>query len=271
MIRFLTPENVALRMWSNLTRIQGVVAHVAKNGYVLRTSSHRAPPEELFLEIAEGVTFTDYFTYGSLPIGGPVIMEGDSLDVIGERIAEGIRGTLISVYSAQRMRAPRRRSPSRQGADQVEVGPDALCWYTYAGYAGWFDCPYHAGRCQTCDPARSDQAAWPAFDTCGCCSWSCCDCSRNCKNQIYASCGKGVRIYDKCSAKIKTVYIVDCGPCQKANCSGCSPELCSRTCYDCSARTGAVIDLTKPTFAYFYDPASRGCFSCDVKIQSICP
>jgi hypothetical protein len=78
-------------------------------------------------------------------------------------------------------------------------------------------------------------------------------------------CGKDVKVIDLCQNKSRIVYIADCGPCQ--NCSG----FCSRKCNDCKGYMAPVIDLTRPTFAYFYDPATRGCFSCRVEVTVLCP
>src|SRR5690606_7696304 len=60
------------------------------------------------------------------------------------------------------------------------------------------------------------QAAWPAMDSCGCCSSRCCDCSVGCKDQVRIACGKDVTVVDPCSGRSRIVYIADCGPCQKA-------------------------------------------------------
>ena len=159
-------------------------------------------------------------------------------------------------------------------ATETIVDPEAAtCYKIYYGYAAWFNCPNGAGRCGTCSTSRSDQGAWPAMDTCGCCTWTCCDCSKGCKNQIYASCGKDVLVRDPwCTGRSATVYIADCGPCQQGNCGGCS-SLCGRKCGppNCYTDYTPVIDLTKPTFARFRDPdAGWGCFPCSVKISYPC-
>src|SRR5690606_6006927 len=127
-------------------------------------------------------------------------------------------------------------------------------------------------RCGTCSTTRSDQAAWPAMDSCGCCSSRCCDCSVGCKDQVRIACGKDVTVVDPCSGRSRIVYIADCGPCQKASCAGCSPEVCGRSCSNCGiTRYTPVIDLTKPTFiAFGYDPAVRGCFPCTVRVTIPC-
>jgi len=280
MVRLHVPSGMALRLWANLTRVRGVVTRVLPGGYELQTSGLHDIPKYLRLEIGEEAWVADWFTERPLGASGLVLNEGDFVDVIGERTLEGIRGSRIWTHSTRHsdaMVSPRDSSAGITANDRVEVGPNGLCWYIYTGYAGWFDCPTGAGRCGTCNLSRSDQAAWPAMDTCGCCNSTCCDCSRGCKNQIYLPCGKSVVVYDKCSTRGKAVYIADCGPCQRANCiPDCVPghpdvDLCSRSCADCWGGRTAIIDLTKPTFAYFYDPARRGCFSCEVRVQAQCP
>jgi hypothetical protein len=277
MIRLHVPSGTALRLWANLTRVQGVVTRVIPGGYELRTGGLYNAPRTLRLELGEEVSVADWLTERPRDASPLRLEEGDFVDVIGERIPEGIRGTRIWVHPARQVERLSSPADSLPAADRIEVGPNGLCWYIYTGYAGWFDCPTGAGRCGTCNLARSDQAAWPAMDTCGCCTWNCCDCSRNCKNQIYLACGKDVVVYDQCSTKVRTVYIASCGPCQRANCiPDCVPnhpdtDLCNRSCADCRGGRAAIIDLTKPTFAYFYDPVRRGCFSCEVRVLAQCP
>jgi hypothetical protein len=264
MIRALVPRGLALRVWSNLSRVGGVVVRVAEKGYVLGVSDLHTSEGELMLEISERTLFGDYMTHSSIGKDKGVISEGDYLDAIGERIPEGLRTTLV-YHHAERGTSRHQPVPQVEVAGQKRISPEYTKYY-YLGYAGWFNCPTGAGRCGTCSTSSSRQTAWPALDTCGCCSWNCCDCSKGCKNQVYLWCGKWMEVSDICQGKTRWVYIVDCGPCQKANCGGCSPELCSRQCSDCRGYYGAVIDLTKPTFAWFYDPAYRGCFSCLVEV-----
>jgi hypothetical protein len=277
MIRLHIPSGMALRLWANLTRVQGVVTRVLPGGYELRTGGPHSAPRNLRLELGEEVLVADWLTERPRDASALRLEEGDFVDVIGERILEGIQGTRIWVHPARQAGMVSSPTGSPPAADRVEVSPNGLCWYIYTGYAGWFDCPTGAGRCGTCNLSRSDQGAWPAMDTCGCCTWNCCDCSRNCKNQIYLACGKDVVVYDQCSAKVRTVYIANCGPCQRANCIlDCVPnhpdtDLCNRSCADCRGGRAAIIDLTKPTFTYFYDPAQRGCFSCEVQVLAQCP
>ncbi|MEW6406415.1 MAG: hypothetical protein AB1649_31915 [Chloroflexota bacterium] len=269
MIKALAPRGLALRVWSNLTRVKGRVNRVEKNRYVLRVSDLHTPQAELMLEVSERTIYEDAMTGNLKGKSDGAISEGDYLDAIGEQISEGLRATLVYLYHAQPATFRPETVPQVRAAQLEPFGP--YCTYTYSGYASWFNCSTGAGRCETCNTSRSDQAAWPALDTCGCCSPSCCDCSKGCKDQIYLWCGKDVTVLDLCQGWSRTVYIADCGPCQKANCAGCSPETCGRQCSDCRGYVGAVIDLTRPTFAYFYDPASRGCFSCDVKATVLCP
>lgn len=238
--------------------IKGHQVDFRKGGLILQTRRYCAVEKEIFVEIPpfiqwEGISPARPLE--ELKRAGEV-----NLDIIGEAIPEGVRASrieLIPVAGEYLVDTPEEES-------RVEHAPDGpYSIYTYTGYASWFNCPTGAGRCGSCNTSRSDQCAWLALDTCGSCSWSCCDCSRGCKNQIYLWCGKDVKVIDLCQSKSRTVYIADCGPNQIS--------YCSRRCNDCKGRTSPVIDLTRPTFAYFYDPATRGCFSCKVEVTVLSP
>lgn len=279
LIRSLAPYERALHVWSNLTRVTGKVTRIEKDGYVLQVGDLHQYQAELLLVVNDrtlvGNPMTDIVPT-SKDIRGKdnrLILEGDYLDVIGEGIAEGIRGTTVILYPARSI-ASRPKTAPTQGPDEKMIDPvTQACTSVYEGYAPWFNCATGAGRCLTCNISNSNQCAWPALDACGCCSSSCCDCSKGCKLQEYASCGVGLTVKDLCSTKRRIAYIADCGPCQKANCAGCSPDLCSRTCGppNCTTRTTPILDLTKPTFTYFRNPdAGWGCFPCRVSITLPC-
>jgi hypothetical protein len=259
MVKWLPGDGLALRVWSNLTRVEGVVRSAGRSRLVLRFERPNRTHYDVAVEVARDALFGD-FTTQSLG-GGRTVSKGMYADVIGEALPDGrVRGTLLYVHDGSAGQAapagPQAQAPAADGGAALA---------TYSGNATWFACSSGAGRCGTCSTSRSDQAAWPALDTCGCCGSSCCDCSRGCKNQVYLRCGSAASVTSVCNSRTKTVYVADCGPCQRANCGGCSPDLCGRGCSDCRGYTGVVIDLTRPTFAAFgYDPAVRGCFSCTV-------
>jgi len=93
------------------------------------------------------------------------------------------------------------------------------------------------------------------MDFCGACSWSCCDCSRHCVNQVHLSCGRRyIDVRDLGNNRLaQDLVIVDCGPNQNALCSG-----------SCGRR---VVDLTRPTFARFRNP-DVGCFPCRARVNT---
>jgi len=262
MVRFLTGQNLALRIWSNLTRIDATVAQVTKNGYILKTGGPHTAERELLLAVNEN---TQFGTMGGNFLAPAKLAVGEFVDAIGEKIPEGVRGTLLFAEKNQP------KGSVKPGPNKIEQLPNGLCTYHYLGYAGWFNCATGAGRCG-CNTANNNECAWPAMDTCGCCSPSCCDCSKGCKNQVYLACNYIVYVLDYCHNTNRAIKIKDCGPCQVANCNQCqSGTLCPRTCGDCRGLTSPVVDLTRPTFAAFgYDPATRGCFSCDASVTVVC-
>jgi hypothetical protein len=260
MVRWLAAEGLALRVWSNLTRVEGRVISAGQSRLVLRFERPNRKHYDVAVEVARDALFGDFTTQG---LGNRhTVSKGMYVDAIGEALPDGrIRATLLYTHDPSAGPAAAEPEPPAQAPAEGDVTTLAS---TYGGNATWFYCGTGAGRCGTCSTSRSDQAAWPAMDTCGCCN-GCCDCSRGCKNQVYLRCGGAASVTSVCNSRTKTVYVADCGPCQRANCGGCSPDLCGRACSDCRGSTGVVIDLTRPTFAAFgYDPAVRGCFSCTV-------
>ncbi len=270
MVKISTQQKLVLRAWANLSRVGGQVLDVKGNEYILETNSLHGDKTQLLLRADEKTTFKEYMT-DTVIKGTRAISPGDSLDAIGEQTSDGLYATLVHHYIPDSS-SPSKPEPENPESDTVKVN-NAGCTYTYYGYAGWFNCSTGAGRCGTCNTSSSNQTAWPAQDShCTCCNGSCCNCSSGCKNQVFVSCGKNINVTDRCQTRSRTVYVADCGPCQKANCSGCTPELCSRQTSDCLSYVSPVVDLTKPTFAYFYDPALRGSFSCSASVTlSICP
>ncbi|MGH7862026.1 MAG: hypothetical protein ACREOS_07250 [Candidatus Dormibacteraceae bacterium] len=272
MIRIVNPAGTAVRLWANLSRVRGVVVGWDKGGYVVQTGGNGTPKQNLLLELSPQATFGDAANY-AVTGANPSLAIGFGVDAIGEQIPGGIRATLLYFAPGSPSGPALPQKPRTDGTakiQRVSNGPLTMCYYSYNGYASWFDCANGAGRCTTCDTSNQYQLAWPALDTCGCCSVTCCDCSKNCVNQVYLSCGSHVNVSDACSSNKLGCTVVSCGPCQEANCSGCTPARCGASCSDCAGYTNNIVDLTKPTFAYFYDPATRGCFSCSVNTTVTC-
>ena len=284
LIRALAQRELALRVWSNLTRVSGkVIRVIKKNGglplFVLEDGSLHGPQAELLLEVSERTLFGNpWMDISPTPkdiIGRDkrLILEGDYVDVIGEQTPEGIRGTTVILYPA-RGTTSRPETPPQVEADQTIINPDGTVTALYFGHSVWYDCATGAGRCATCNTSNAYQSAWPHMDDCqGNCTGSCCDCSSGCKNQIKLSCGQSFNVYDACTSKSRTVSVVDCGPCQNCWCSSCcnggpGTRCCQGCGYpDCANRQTPIIDLTKPTFTYFRNPdAGWGCFSCHVSV-----
>lgn len=254
MVRFNKGNFVVERAWANLTRVQGWIKYDLDNGYRILATRTEKPEIDLLVD-KQRTAFENVVSHSKEWVGTR-LPEGTFVDVIGLKLGDtSVLGTLV--FYQEPTSAGAIREPSLEKANP----PSPLATYTYTGTATWFDCPTGAGRCGTCSTSRSDQAAWPAMDSgCSGCTWTCCNCSKGCKNQVYLSCGHSVSVYDICGNKTRTVYIASCGPNQIA--------LCGKVCGypDCKGYATPIIDLTKPTFARFYDPAYRGCFSCKVTV-----
>lgn len=267
----LNDESFVERAWANLARINGIISGQLSDGFLIAAPSIGSGRDTTEMEVrfAPATLFQD-FDDTERTLNVPILPEG-IVDIIGMQLPDGFIATQF-VYARPGWVGKR---PKRQGPDEVRFSSQSSAAavvrnaqvYSYNGYATWFDCGNGAGRCGACKTTRSDQCAWPAMDSCGCCSSKCCDCSKGCKNQVYLSCGKGISVYDPCKKVTKTVYIADCGPSQQGNC-GAKYTLCGRTCSNCKISYSApVTDLTKTTFATFYDPAKMGCFPCTVSVS----
>lgn len=259
------------RAWANLGRVRGVIRRPLRGGYEIVMSTpaqHRHLVSALFVD--GNTVYQDFRTMAPRPAA--VLTEGSGVEAIGLVVDGGILATTLGFATPGSIPAARAtRSPVI--VERNLAGSVLSCTYQYYGYASWFDCSTGAGRCGTCDANSNAQVAWPAMDPiCNCCSSTCCDCSNGCMNQEYASCGNSVTVVDSCNNRARTFSIVSCGPCQRVTgCQACTPlDLCTRTCADCYGRQTAVVDLTKPSFAVWYDPAARGCFSCIVQITLPC-
>jgi hypothetical protein len=260
--RILIHNMLALKLWSNLTRLRGQVTAFNQNGYIIDTRGHGSA-RQIFIGFNEK-TLIGNPAFDKVPERknkAYIISINDDIDVIGEKTLDGILATTI-VHRQTPNDSETSKSVLMKKEDQLStrsgIGPDATC--TTYGHANWFDCPTGHGGCGTCNSSNAYQTAWPSIDVQGCrgrCASDCCDCARNCISIPFKSCGNSVTVYDQCTSKSRTVSIVDCGPNVTAYCS----QNCGYP--NCSNSPPPIIDLTKPTFTYFRDPdAGWGCFSC---------
>lgn len=266
MVRTATLADPVLRVWTNLTRVQGKVIGSQGDEYILQTNNYRTSQNEIVIRTLHETRLNEGITGIPVDKRRP-IEEGDSIDAIGEFTPDGLKATLV--YHHSKSFSPSNVSTQQEPEEQVVTDSDTgITSIIYSGTATWFDCATGAGRCG-CNASSSTECAWPAMDSgCDCCSFDCCNCSKGCRGQVYLSCGNLVTVTDRswlnCSSATSiTATIADCGPCQQGNCGGCSPVVCGRRCPDCRGHITPVVDLTKPTFTRFYDPTLRGCFSCD--------
>lgn len=263
MVRFDVRSGLALRAWANLTRAKGRVLDFSSDKLIIQSGEPHKSESEIPILVRPAAIFET----GSLQD----LSAGNYVDVIGSALDETVQATRIFATRGP-VRPPSRR-PGPDSRRPVDLGNGLLvCECDYSGHATWFDCGNGAGACATCSTSNSNQCAWPAMGTgCSCCSTSCCDCSRGCMDQELKSCGNQVSVYDQCSSNSRGVFIADCGPCQKSNCGSCSPEVCNLQCTNCSGDfSPVVIDLTKPTFATFYNPDTIRCFDCLVTTTCLC-
>jgi hypothetical protein len=244
----LAPDWTIGRGWANLTRAHGTVSRASSSGYVIKAGdAHDTASRDVAIGVSGATRYgsADHMQSGQLHGNRPSIVPGTHVDVIGLRTEHAILASTL-LYSDPRLAAV--QSAAQTAAPQTAQGDP-----TFKGYATWFDCPNGAGRCGSCNTSKNNQAAWPALDAgCGSCGGSCCDCSSGCKNQTFLACGSSFTL-TPCNRSATTIQVSDCGPAQNLG-------LCGTTCNipGCSG-TGVVVDLTKPTFARFYDP-TQGCF-----------
>jgi hypothetical protein len=256
------------RAWANLMRWKGSVIAETTDGYALGRDGHET--QEMVVDSA--TQYEDALT-GHAVIPPRRLAVGIGVDAVGLSLAGG--GLLASKirYEASAPPKPGRQPSTPPRITRSSELPDIQCHLHYTGFASFFTCCCGQGRCGTCSTSRSDQTAWPAMDTCGCCTGTCCDCGKTCANSPgwYLPCGYAVVVTDACTGHYKTTFITSCGPCNNVSCNTCSPgPTCSHTCSKCTSRTTPIVDLTKPTFALFYDPARVMCFPCDAEITVAC-
>lgn len=238
--------------WANLDKVRGAVAGENPTGYEV-VDDRTGQTVEV---VIQGSTKTqDVFGQASaLPSNAPT---GTWFDAAGLAVEGAIIGSVVRfALPGVRSRAAHIEPPKMR----------ELASFEYRQMATWFSCPTGAGRCGTCNTSNSSQCAWPALDTCGCCSTTCCDCAKNCFTQAYLSCGTNVVVTDPCTNAGNTCAIVDCGPCNNQSChTRCSTVTCGHTCTECGGqRTTPIVDLTKPSFAIFRDPSQFGCILANV-------
>lgn len=231
----LDEASVIERAWANLTRELGAVK---ERQYPYLTLRRRRSEVSVLL---------------SSSLDAP---PGAFVDVIGLRTTSGtIRASSLSLIESETTRSLR--------LPELPTVPVAQ---TFTGVATWFDCPSASGsrgKCGTCATSESNQAAWPHTALAD--GSAPCDRTTGCRDQPVLRCGESF-VLTPCNGTPVTLVVVDCGPCQ--NGTNCRPVLCSRSCNfppGCSG-TGVVVDLTKPTFARFFDPAEIGCFVATVTV-----
>jgi hypothetical protein len=254
------------RAWANLTRLRGQVVSGGSSGN-LTVALDDSGNEKVVVAAPNTASFVDSFT---ATVGRVSLPPTTGIDVIGLQTPTGLVASVIGygLPGATPVQSPQ---PSPTITQAVAAAPDVLmCTYTYNHFASWFTCGTGLGRCGTCNTSNSSQCAWPSQETCGCCTSSCCDCDHGCVTLAVAGCGHHVQVTDACSSKYRDTVIADCGPClSTCGCSGTS--VCGHTCSLCGkSRTHPVVDLTKPTFAVFRDPASFGCFPAAVSVTIPC-
>jgi hypothetical protein len=265
MVRFNKNNLVVEYAWANLDRIRGWIERILKDGYLIRTDELLGEPEKFYIFLDEHTMLETGKESVSQDrkLFRKRLREGIYIDVRGLRFKDNTFRA-ISIYYAE---------PHQKGVEVERCSEEgnlgAQSEVFVVGYVTHFKCPIkrydrekgryviNKGRCGTCSTKRSDQAAWPAMDACGSCSWKCCDCSKNCKNQIYTYCGAKAVVADHHTGKWEEVEIVDCGPHQNDLCDNvCTfdPPVCSKLGYN-----APIIDLTQTTFKRFYN-TSQGCF-----------
>lgn len=244
-------------VWSNLAMVRGVVTGTTASGYEVQ-DDHAATSYEVV--ITSATKSEDAFGRMSvLPAKLPV---GTWIHSVGLGMNGTILGAVARIGLPDTKPLPLRIDPPTVVYDAA----GALVSFEYRQFASVFSCPTGAGRCATCNTSNSSQLAWPALDTCGCCTSTCCDCAKNCLAQAYLSCGSAVIVTDPCTLISDSCNVVTCGPCNNQSCQTCSPITCGHVCSECGGTISVpVVDLTMPTFAVFANITQRMCIRATVK------
>jgi hypothetical protein len=253
-----TVDGLLTNAWANLVKVRGQITGQTSHGYEVTDEKMHSRVE---LVVDGGTKLRDAVTGSSVLL--PALPVDTWVDAAGLRTDGGV------IASNASYALPGSQNVVDLGKIDVTFSTDGpLVSFEYRQMASWFDCPNGAGRCRTCNTSNSGQLAWPALDTCGCCSPTCCDCAKNCLAQVYLSCGSGMIVADPCNPTVQAAcVVVDCGPCNNKTChTKCTTTTCTHTCTECGVtRPTPVVDLTKPTFTIFRNPASFGCMLANVK------
>jgi hypothetical protein len=264
---FLEGDDVLVRFenglltsaWGNLATARGLITRSASGIYVVDDDFTGT---EMEIALDNRGRYSDAVT-GQLD-SAPASLPVDTwIDVAGLRLDGAI---IASVARLARPGAEMQPRPELE-PPRLTFAPDGtLLSFEYRQFASYYDCPTGAGRCGTCNTSSSTQTAWPALDTCNCCSITCCDCAKNCFAQAYLSCGIGVLVRDACGLNSVSATIVDCGPCNNRSChTRCMTVTCTHVCSECgTSRSIPIVDLTKPTFSLFRNPSAHKCMLANV-------
>lgn len=251
-------------IWANLVSVEGSVAQSTKTGSLIVSSTDASAVEV----VINGRTRFESALEGTFS-ASESLLPGTHVHVSGLDLGGYVAASLVTFSLGEAKRSAKARS----GPERVQRVKDRdrapLAILTYTGIASYFICGTGAGRCGQCNTSNSAQCAWPAWDSCGCCTSTCCDCSRGCKNQDRRAgrCGKLVTVHDLCADRARNITIVDCGPCQSTACAQCTVVCGHRSTCGSISRVAAIVDLTRPTFVAFgYNPTTRSSFPCNATV-----
>lgn len=252
-----TVEGQTTNAWSNLLMVRGSVTGRTPEGYEVR-DDHSGTTFEVVID--SRTKSEDAF--GRLSVLPAHLPMDTWVHCVGLGVDGTILGSVARVGLPDAKPLPLRIEPPKVVYDSS----GALLSFEYRQFASVYTCSTGAGRCGTCNTSNSSQLAWPALDTCGCCSGTCCDCAKNCLAQAYLTCGSSVIVTDPCTLVSDSCHVVDCGPCNNTGCHTCSPLTCGHTCTECGGTVSVpVVDLTMPTFAIFANITQRMCIRATVK------
>jgi hypothetical protein len=244
--------------WANLEKVRGTIIGATPRGYEVR-DGHGNLTEVVF----SGTTRMED-ALGKRQLPPARFDDGTWVDAAGL----GVDGTIFSSIVRYQLPGTQPRA-AKMVPPRVTYSEDRITSFEYRSFASWYSCCTGCGGCSSpkCNTSNSSQTAWPALSACGCCTGTCCDCAKNCLAQAYLSCGTAVIVTDPCTNISNTCTIVDCGPCNNVSCKTCSPgPTCSHTCSICGGNPSPpIVDLTKPTFTVFRNPANYGCTLANVK------
>lgn len=254
----LDPAGVASRMWFDLTR---VIGSVQSHAGAVTTVLDRAG-QLLQIRSTESTRFETFQGGLAVPPILATLAPGSLVDVIGYLgPAEEVVATIYAYEGADLPIVVNPPTVDGPVGDPSQV-------YTYKGHATWFRCSTGAGACGTCNTGVNNLVAWPqTASNCTGCTYNCGNCSKGCTNQQQLRCGSGVSIYAPCQQVTRQFTVVDVGP-YLVDSAGRPSALCGRVCTKCNyQRANAIVDMTRETFARFFDPATVGCFPVDASVR----